>query len=445
MASGLFPPSPFKTHGDVGWCGDVNSSWWREWCAYTGGQSGFTPGGARGSGRDSENTLPGSKRRKVGGEMHHRVGDPLAGRIGSARNADIRGKRPRIRPPLKAPVAFPPLFPPPVAPADFVESLRPKGAEAEEIPPWLLTLSSNVCLGDEFWACFVHSRRIRDVKPDQVVDWAVQKAKELKLFVGSANAKTDLIWVLELTACSTHRPTALQALRALVKAAAKPSSAERVRHAVRQCQVWKDFDKITDIRPRAPAPGNGAHDKITLLQNARAKVPFSYKPVETKSSLPPLRMPYEGCPETLTVGEFAVGVGCFMAAAVAAGMEGAWMSDLDPDALAVAAVNCPAVHTKLGSMFQQDPNELPWAHVLVGGACCQPFSKMGRQRGWEDERAYSTLRMLHNTATLLPWFLVAENVLNILDIHDGQVWGLIQGVFQLMGYDVQAVRVCPSV
>jgi hypothetical protein len=144
---------------------------------------------------------------------------------------------------------------------------------------------------------------------------------------------------------------------------------------------------------------------MAALQHARAKVPFSYKPVETRSSLPPLRMPYEGCPEHLTVGEFAVGVGCFMASAIASGLRGAWMSDLGPDALAVAATNCPSVPTKLGSMFEQDPNDLPWAHVLVGGACCQPLSKMSRQRGWEDERAYSTLRMLHNTATLQPWFM----------------------------------------
>ena len=135
MASGLFPPSPFKTHGDVGWCGGVSSSWWREWCAYTGGQSGFTPGGAQGSVRNGKSVRSGSKRRRVGGKMHHRVGDPLAAKIGAARNADVRGKRPRGRPPLEAPVALPPLFPPPVAPADFVESLRPKGAEAEEVPP----------------------------------------------------------------------------------------------------------------------------------------------------------------------------------------------------------------------------------------------------------------------------------------------------------------------
>ena len=388
VALGLYPPMPFAVHREVGWCGGVSSSWWREWCAITGGLA-------------------------QGGEA-----DPPRG----VRPADL----PAARPPIEDVAPLPPLLPTPVAPDTFVESLRPKGAADEKVPAWLSALSANVCLGDEFWACFVHSQRTSHVHSGELVDWVIQRAKDLKMFSGEAHAKSDLVWLLELTASSEDRPKALQALRAMANLTMKPSSVERISQTVRKCKVWRDFTKMADLQPVAPKKVQGGQERVRAMEKARAKVPFRYEPVETTPSVPPLRMPYEGCPERLTVGEFAVGVGCFMASALAAGMSGTWMSDLDAKALAIAALNCPSVRTKLGSMFEQDPNELPWAHVLVGGACCQPFSKMGRQRGWEDERAYSTLRMLHNTATMQPWFVVAENVEHILDIYDGKVWTLIK-------------------
>jgi hypothetical protein len=33
VAAGLFPPTPFATHGMVGWNESANASWFREWCA----------------------------------------------------------------------------------------------------------------------------------------------------------------------------------------------------------------------------------------------------------------------------------------------------------------------------------------------------------------------------------------------------------------------------
>lgn len=96
------------------------------------------------------------------------------------------------------------------------------------------------------------------------------------------------------------------------------------------------------------------------------------------------------------------------------------------------------------SIFTIDPIDLPWVHVLLGGACCQPFSRIGKQLGWRDDRAYTTLRMLHNTAAMRPWVLVSENVEAQRNIHNGSVWGLITGVLRILGYTVQPVPVCPS-
>ena len=98
----------------------------------------------------------------------------------------------------------------------------------------------------------------------------------------------------------------------------------------------------------------------------------------------------------------------------------------------------------LRSVFDVDPMDLPWVHVFLGGACCQPFSRIGKQLGWRDDRAYTTLRMLHNTAAMRPWVLVSKNVEAQRNIHDGKVWELITGVLRILGCTVQPVPVCPS-
>ena len=131
------------------------------------------------------------------------------------------------------------------------------------------------------------------------------------------------------------------------------------------------------------------------------------------------RHPYEGHPSKLSVGEFAVGSGCFMATAL--GFTGEWMAEHDAETLDVAIRNCPGVRSTLRSIFTVDPVDLLWVYVLLGGACCQPFSRIGKQLGWRDDRAYTTLRMLLNTSAMRPWVLVSENVEAQRNIHDGRV------------------------
>ena len=179
------------------------------------------------------------------------------------------------------------------------------------------------------------------------------------------------------------------------------------------------------------------------LTEGKQKLPHQFTPPDTPEAFTH-RHPYEGHPSKLTVGEFAVGSGCFMATALAVGLAGEWMAEHDADTLEVAIRNCPGVSSTLRSIFTVDPVDLPWVHVLLGGACCQPFSRIGKQLGWRDDRAYTTLRMLHNTAAMRPWVLVSENVEAQRNIHNGSVWELITGVLRILGYTVQPVPVCPS-
>ena len=63
--------------------------------------------------------------------------------------------------------------------------------------------------------------------------------------------------------------------------------------------------------------------------------------------------------------------------------------------------------------------------------------------GWADDRAYTTLRLLHIATVQKNWFVVIENVAELLVAHEGKVWSLIKYVLQKEGYHVQAVQVNP--
>ena len=273
---------------------------------------------------------------------------------------------------------------------------------------------------------------------------AVDLSKSLQLFEGWPAEKPTVVWLLELCQSADYRTVALDALVQHLPKSPLSLLRQRIKAAVSKCvRVGgavplgeADHEPVDGSDPRH-AP------RLKALLRAQKNTPFRYEPVVTKAAQA-ARLPYEGHPSRLTVGEFAVGVGCFMASAISVGMQGAWMADSDPEALTVAKANCPSVPRGFGSIYDTDPTRLPWCNVLLGGACCQPFSRRGRQQGFNDDRAYTTLRMLHNVATVRPWFAVSENVENMLKVQGGAVWRIVRGVFEDLGYHVNPVRVCPT-
>ena len=238
--------------------------------------------------------------------------------------------------------------------------------------------------------------------------------------------------------------TAVAAILHEVQHTLPPSFEDRVAAAVLKCAPRLGFSPTADRAPPAtPSLARQHAGWVQHLTEGKQRLPHRFTPPDTPEAFIH-RHPYEGHPAKLTVGEFAVGTGCFMATALAVGFFGEWMAEHDADTLDVAVRNCPGVSLTFRSIFTIDPIDLPWVHVLLGGACCQPFSRIGKQLGWRDDRAYTTLRMLHNTAAMRPWVLVSENVEAQRNIHNGSVWGLITGVLRILGYTVQPVPVCPS-
>jgi hypothetical protein len=182
--------------------------------------------------------------------------------------------------------------------------------------------------------------------------------------------------------------------------------------------------------------------KETLRERQRIRT-WRFEPPVTAVGDPD-RHVWEGVLGDLMVGEFATGTGCFLAAAIQSGWTARWMVEPEHGSQALAKANCPTCPLVMDSIFDVDPSDLPWVHLLLGGACCQPFSKAGGKGGWGDDRAYSTIRFLHNVTVMQPFLAVCENVQPMLSVHGGRVWEVIKGTLEAVGYEVQALRVCPT-
>ena len=271
-----------------------------------------------------------------------------------------------------------------------------------------------------------------------------EEIQRMGLFSGQNKSATRLL--LELTSRQDRRLEAVGELDRMAHQFQSVPLAERLQRAVARCTVLgQRFPKQSPVHERLPSSLAAAAEagiEVARVSASLQKVPYQYKPPDTDGG-PVMRRPFEGSPDPLTVGETAVGVGCFLAGAIATGMTAEWMAEPNQESMALAKVNCPSVNKRFASAFEVDPAALPWVHVIMGGTCCQPFSRIGKRLGWADDRAYTTLRLLHIAVTQQNWFVVMENVAEILVAHDGRVWKLIRFVLESGGFHVQAVHTNP--
>lgn len=83
-----------------------------------------------------------------------------------------------------------------------------------------------------------------------------------------------------------------------------------------------------------------------------------------------------------------------------------------------------------------DYGSMPDFDLLVGGPCCQSFSVAGRRLAFEDDRGNLFFDYIRILEVKRPRYFIAENVLNLLGISQGECWKIILEKISELGYSM---------
>ena len=123
-----------------------------------------------------------------------------------------------------------------------------------------------------------------------------------------------------------------------------------------------------------------------------------------------------------------------------AGYDIVWANDFDKYAVQTYNSNF-ATKAICDDINNIDLNTIPQHDVLIGGFPCQPFSMMGKERGFEDERGslfFRVIEILENQKNrgALPSIVVLENVRNLLTHDKGKTFNRIKNMLEELDYEV---------
>lgn len=128
------------------------------------------------------------------------------------------------------------------------------------------------------------------------------------------------------------------------------------------------------------------------------------------------------------------GIGGFHQALESLGCECVCASEIDQKCVEIYKKNFP--NTKVVGDINKNYKKLPEFDILCGGFPCQPFSKAGKQEGFNDLKRGNLFYVLMDIIKLHPEckFVLLENVKNLAD--NTQNWNLIQEALQKLNFYV---------
>jgi DNA (cytosine-5)-methyltransferase 1 len=89
----------------------------------------------------------------------------------------------------------------------------------------------------------------------------------------------------------------------------------------------------------------------------------------------------------------------------------------------------------LGDLTKIDVETIPSFDVLCAGFPCQPFSKAGEQKGFDDERGNIFFDICKIVAHHNPKYIILENVRNLTTHDDGNTWDVIKSSIDKLNYN----------
>jgi DNA (cytosine-5)-methyltransferase 1 len=126
------------------------------------------------------------------------------------------------------------------------------------------------------------------------------------------------------------------------------------------------------------------------------------------------------------------GIGGFHQALSRMNAECIFASDIDPHCRRVYEANYKIKPS--GDIMQVDIASIPEFDVLCAGFPCQPFSKAGYQKGFDDDRGILFFRICEIVRHHKPKYLLLENVSNLCSHDNGNTWTVIYNEIVKLGY-----------
>lgn len=141
------------------------------------------------------------------------------------------------------------------------------------------------------------------------------------------------------------------------------------------------------------------------------------------------------------------GLGGFHIALSALGCKCVFASELKEDLQKLYKNNFQETPRVEGDITKVNISEIPAHDILCAGFPCQPFSKAGLQRGFEDEGRGNMFEYICSIIKAQgenkPQILLLENVSNLKGHDDGRTWKTIQERLDELGYWVKAEILSP--
>lgn len=140
---------------------------------------------------------------------------------------------------------------------------------------------------------------------------------------------------------------------------------------------------------------------------------------------------------SFTFAELFAGIGGFRLGLESVGGRCVFASEIEPFTREVYILNFGEVPPIAGDIRKVKDEEIPLVDLLVAGFPCQPFSALGTQPAFEDDRGllfHEIVRVLK--ASKAKSFLL-ENVPGLLDCDDGRALQAIKRELIQSGYEVQ--------
>lgn len=117
-----------------------------------------------------------------------------------------------------------------------------------------------------------------------------------------------------------------------------------------------------------------------------------------------------------------------------AGFDIVWANEFDRDAAKTYRYNFGPDHLVEADIRSINPSDIPDFDILVAGFPCQPFSVLGRQKGFHDPRGNLFFEIARIAEAKLPKVLFLENVANLLEHNEGKSFLTVYNALVPLGY-----------